>query len=55
MASARTPYGIDIPDTCSNCQFRKAGFFCDFQSSTLATLESISYTTSYPGRRTADG
>lgn len=43
-----TPYNLDIQDRCTTCTQRRDGLFCDMSQQTIATLESIKFTSVYP-------
>src|SRR6266446_4581002 len=43
-----TPYNLDIQDHCASCTHRRAGVFCTMASDTLATLDTLKFTSVYP-------
>jgi CRP/FNR family cyclic AMP-dependent transcriptional regulator len=40
--SMRTPYGLSIIDTCTECAARSAGFFCGLSPSVLKAFDQVS-------------
>ncbi len=44
----RSPYGLELVESCRNCKLRSEGFFCDLPVVSLKAFEAIKYTTTYP-------
>ncbi len=44
----RTPYSLDIIESCFNCKLREERLFCDLPADALQAFEGIKYTTVYP-------
>lgn len=44
----RSPYGLDIVESCISCKIREHRLFCDLQPKALDTFESIKFATAYP-------
>ncbi len=42
------PYGLELQESCQDCELRGSGFFCDFSKKTLQNFEAVKYTTAYP-------
>src|SRR5713226_1663612 len=42
------PYGLEIVESCLNCNLRADRLFCDLPAQSLQAFESIKYTTVYP-------
>jgi CRP/FNR family transcriptional regulator, cyclic AMP receptor protein len=47
-ANMRTPYGLEIIESCMNCKASRDGFFCRFSSSVLRSVEEVSHHTIMP-------
>ena len=45
---AKTPYGLEVIDSCLNCPVHTERLFCNLTPSVLATLDSISTSSLYP-------
>jgi CRP/FNR family transcriptional regulator len=45
---ARTPYGLQVVESCVSCPFVKDRIFCDLPRTVLAALDEISSTALYP-------
>jgi len=45
---ARTPYGLDIIESCIGCPVRQDGFLCDLPKETLARWDALSTATVFP-------
>jgi len=43
-----SPYGMNIVESCATCTLRGQRAFCALSSSTLASLDKLRYTTTYP-------
>jgi len=43
-----SPYGLEIPDHCHECDSLKHGFFCDLSYATLQDLDEISHRSVLP-------
>jgi CRP/FNR family transcriptional regulator len=39
----RTPYGLDVVESCMSCKLSRDGFFCRFSPTVLRSLDSASY------------
>jgi CRP/FNR family transcriptional regulator, cyclic AMP receptor protein len=46
--SARTPYGLQVIEDCLTCPLVKDRIFCDLPRPTLAAMDSISSSATYP-------
>jgi CRP/FNR family transcriptional regulator len=44
----RSPHGLDIVESCADCQLREQGYFCDFPEELLRAFESLKYSTLFP-------
>jgi CRP/FNR family transcriptional regulator len=44
----RSPYGLDIIDSCLTCDLREERLFCNLSSDAVKSLESIKSTAAYP-------
>ena len=44
----RTPYGLEIIESCLSCPLRKDRIFCDLPQPTLQSLDAISSSATYP-------
>jgi len=44
----RSPYGIEVSDSCVDCEIRSHDHFCDFDRELLKSFETIKYATVYP-------
>ncbi|MGA7616832.1 MAG: Crp/Fnr family transcriptional regulator [Thermoanaerobaculia bacterium] len=44
----RSPYGFDLIDDCSKCEWRAEPFFCDLATALLEKFDALTYTTAYP-------
>lgn len=44
----RTPYSLDIIESCLSCKLREDRLFCDLPAEALQAFEAIKYTTVYP-------
>lgn len=44
----RSPYGLELVESCRNCKLKADGFFCDLSPAALREFEAIKYTTAYP-------
>lgn len=44
----RSPYGLDIIESCLNCQLREDYLFCNLSQPAIKDLEAIKSTASYP-------
>jgi CRP/FNR family transcriptional regulator, cyclic AMP receptor protein len=47
-AGMRTPYGLDIIESCMGCKASRDGFFCRFSSPVLRSLDEASHHTIMP-------
>lgn len=45
----RTPYGLDIIESCVGCKASREGFFCRFSQKPLRSLDEFSHHTVMPG------
>lgn len=48
MATARSPYGIEIAESCQHCEARDGDYFCSFSTPALRSFEKISFTATFP-------
>lgn len=48
MGKGRTPYGLQIIQSCLACPIREGALFCDVADDTLADLDKIRQTSLYP-------
>ncbi len=44
----RSPYGLDLIESCPNCKLKSKEFFCSLSPVALKAFEAIKYTTAYP-------
>lgn len=44
----RSPYGIELIESCRGCDLREQALFCDLPSKALEALDSIKHTSVYP-------
>ena len=42
------PYGLELNENCTTCQWKGNGFFCDLPCPALEALDSVKFTSSYP-------
>lgn len=47
-ASLKTPYNLEIIESCTGCKASKAGFFCRFSTSVLRSLNAVGHHTIMP-------
>lgn len=47
-AGMRTPYGLDIIESCVGCKISREGFFCRFSQKPLQSLDEVSHHTVMP-------
>jgi CRP/FNR family transcriptional regulator, cyclic AMP receptor protein len=47
-ASMRTPYGLEIIESCMSCKARREGFFCHFSPPVLRSIDDVSRHTNMP-------
>ena len=47
-AGMRTPYGLDIIESCMNCPASREGFFCRFSPTVLRSVDAASHHTIMP-------
>ena len=47
-ASMRTPYGLEIIESCMGCKASRDGFFCRFSSAVLRSVDEVSHHTIMP-------
>jgi CRP/FNR family transcriptional regulator len=45
----RSPYGLEIVDSCSRCQVRTPNFFCSFRTVALECFDRIKFASAFPG------
>jgi CRP/FNR family transcriptional regulator len=43
-----SPYGLEVSDSCENCNIRSVGYFCDFESDLVKSFEALKYATVFP-------
>ncbi len=48
-ADMRTPYGLDIIESCMNCKSSREGFFCRFSRTVLRSVDEASHHSVMPG------
>ena len=46
----RSPYGMEIAESCLTCKMRADRIFCDLSPAALQSFENIKYAMSYPQR-----
>jgi CRP/FNR family transcriptional regulator, cyclic AMP receptor protein len=46
--SMRTPYALEIIESCMNCNASKEGFFCRISQSVLKSMDAVSHHTAMP-------
>jgi len=44
----RSPYGFDLLESCSTCQWRNDTFFCDVKSEALKAFDRLAFANVYP-------
>lgn len=44
----RSPYGLDIIESCLTCKLRADKLFCDLPDSSLKAFEAVKYSSAYP-------
>jgi CRP/FNR family transcriptional regulator, cyclic AMP receptor protein len=44
----RSPYGLELAESCQDCPLKSEGFFCKLSVKALKTWEAIKFTTAYP-------
>jgi CRP/FNR family transcriptional regulator, cyclic AMP receptor protein len=44
----RTPYGLEMSESCFACKYRKTGFFCQLSPSELKDFDALKTVTTYP-------
>jgi CRP/FNR family cyclic AMP-dependent transcriptional regulator len=44
----RSPYGLELIESCQSCRVRSEGFFCNLEANVLRGLEAVKFTNSYP-------
>jgi CRP/FNR family transcriptional regulator, cyclic AMP receptor protein len=44
----RTPYNLNVQQSCNNCQLRQAGWFCDGTDKTASDMDAMKFTAVYP-------
>ena len=47
-AGMRAPYGLEIIESCADCNCTKPGFFCGFSEPVLKSLDSVSHKSTLP-------
>ena len=48
-AGMRTPYGLEIIESCMNCKVKREGFFCRFSPAALRSVDEVSHHSVMPG------
>ena len=48
-AGMRTPYGLEIIESCMSCKLKREGFFCRFSSPVLRSMDEVSHHSVMPG------
>jgi CRP/FNR family transcriptional regulator len=46
--SMHAPHGLEVADSCTECQMRFSRLFCNLPIEALRTFDTIKYTTSFP-------
>ena len=44
----RSPYGMNVVESCATCKLRGQRAFCSLSAATLGSLDKLKYTTAYP-------
>jgi CRP/FNR family transcriptional regulator len=44
----RSPYGLQLTDSCQDCRLKLEGFFCNLSAKAVQALEAVKFTTAYP-------
>jgi len=44
----RSPYGMNIVESCATCKLRGQSAFCSLSAATLGSLDKLKYATAYP-------
>jgi CRP/FNR family transcriptional regulator, cyclic AMP receptor protein len=44
----RSPYGLELIESCQDCHFKSEGFFCKLSAKVLKAFEAVKFTTAYP-------
>lgn len=44
----RSPYGLELTESCQDCHQKSEGFFCRLSATALKAFEAIKFTTAYP-------
>jgi len=47
-AGMKTPYGLEIIESCMNCKASREGFFCRFSPKVLRSIDEVSHHTNMP-------
>jgi CRP/FNR family transcriptional regulator, cyclic AMP receptor protein len=48
-AGMRTPYGLEIIESCMSCKVNRGGFFCRFSPAVLRSVDEVSHHSVMPG------
>ncbi len=48
-AGMRTPYGLEIIESCMSCKVKREGFFCRFSPAVLRSVDEVSHHSVMPG------
>jgi hypothetical protein len=48
-AGMRTPYGLEIIESCMSCKVKREGFFCRFSAPVLRSMDEVSHHSVMPG------
>jgi CRP/FNR family cyclic AMP-dependent transcriptional regulator len=48
-AGMKTPYGLEIIESCMSCKVRREGFFCRFSPAVLRSVDEVSHHSVMPG------
>lgn len=49
VVGMKTPYGLEIIESCLTCKLRKDGWFCSLSSDVLRSFSATSHLSTYPG------
>jgi CRP/FNR family transcriptional regulator, cyclic AMP receptor protein len=44
----RSPYGLQLTESCQDCPLKREGFFCNLSAKPLKAFEAIKFSTAYP-------
>jgi hypothetical protein len=49
----RTPYGLDLNQSCPACRYRRSGFFCQLSPAELNDFDALKSVIPYPAEATS--